>query len=480
MALDRLGRDVAVYGGADLMFRLAQFAALPVYAYHLSVADFGILALLTVSATLLGMLVNLGVSNAVQRFYYDAGTDPADRPLLVSSGLAQLLLTGAVVVGMSLLILLGLREDVAAAYCIAWPLVLIALLTVLPDQVAQYCLDTLRLQFAPLGFVLVASVKNLLGVLLGLWFLLGRDMGVAGLLLGPLLAAAAAAPLGLVLIRRDLVARIDPAVVRQVFHFGYPYVLAGAAYWVFGSMDRWMLIELADVEQVGLFSIAFKFAAVLTFLISAFGQAWSPVAYRMAAEEPRYREYFARILSLWFFALASLGLALALFAPEIMRLLTPSEYWPATPMLALAAAGVALYGTTLITAMGISLEKRTMLLSAAAWAAALVNLAVNFVLIPRFGGVGAAVATLLSYAVLTGAMLYWSQRLHPLPLEWGKLAFGGAVLALALVAAAAPAAEGMAGIALRLALLGAVAAAAVPAGLVSRSLLRQLRAQLAG
>lgn len=480
MALNRLGRDVAVYGGADLAFRLAQFVALPVYAYHLSVADFGILALLTVSATLLGMLVNLGVSNAVQRFYFDVGTVAAERPLLVSSGLAQLLLTGALVVGASFLTLHGLRDEIDAAYGIAWPLIAMALLTVLPDQVAQYCLDALRLQFAPVRFVAVAMVKNLLGVLLGLWFLLVEDMGVAGLLLGPLLAAAAAAPLGLVMIRRDLVARIDLAVVRRVFHFGYPYVLAGAAYWVFGSMDRWMLIELSDVEQVGLFSIAFKFATLLTFLITAFGQAWSPIAYKLAAEEPRYREYFARILSLWFLGLAWLGLALALFAPEIMRLLTPSAYWPATPMLAIAAAGVVLYGTTLVTAMGISLEKKTLLLSAAAWAAALVNLAVNLVLIPRFGGIGAAVATFLSYAVLTGAMLWWSQRLHPLPLEWGKLAFCAAIVALALLAAAGPPIEGAAGIALRLALLAAVALAAIPAGLLNRALLRQLRAQIAG
>lgn len=478
MALERLGRDVAVYGGADLLFRLAQFVALPIYAYHLSVADFGILALLTVSATLLGMLVNLGVSNAIQRFYFDPDTGEAERPLLVSSALAQLLLTGILIVGTSLLVLAAVSDEIESAYGIAWPLVLIALLTVLPEQIAQYCLDALRLQFAPLKFVAVALVKNLLGVLLGLWFLLGEGMGVAGLLLGPLLAAAGAAPLGLVMIRRDLVARIDPAAVRRVFHFGYPYVLAGAAYWVFGSMDRWMLIELADVEQVGLFSIAFKFATLLTFLIAAFGQAWSPIAYKMAAEEPRYREYFARILSLWFFALALVGLALALFAPEIMRLLTPRAYWPATPMLAIAAAGVVLYGTTLITAMGISLEKRTMLLSAAAWTAALANLAINLVLIPRFGGVGAAVATLLSYAVLTAMMLFWSQRLHPLPLEWGRLAFCGSIVGLSVAVAAVPPAQGTASIAVRLGLLALIAAAAVPAGLLNRALLRQLRAQL--
>ncbi|HWT11306.1 MAG TPA: oligosaccharide flippase family protein [Allosphingosinicella sp.] len=481
MAFKRFGRDVAVYGGTDLLFRLAQFIALPLYAFHLSIADFGVLALLTVSGTLLGMLLNLGVNNAVQRFYYDAGTRETERPLLVSTGLAQLLLSGTLVVGIALVVLYGLRDEIRAEYGIAWALVLITLLTVLPDQIAQYCLDAVRLQFAPLKFCAIAIVKNLLGVLLGLWFLLAWDMGVAGLLLGPLVSAALAAPLGLLMIRRDLVLRVDPAIVRRVFHFGYPYMLAGAAYWAFGSIDRWMLIELSDLEQLGLFSIAFKLTTALTFVIAAFAQAWSPIAYKMTAEEPRYRDYFSRILSTWFFALALLGLALGLFAPELLRLLTPPQYWGAAPMLAIGAAGIVLYGTTLITAMGVSLEKRTMLLSLSAWLAAVANLLINLFLIPRFGGVGAAVATFLSYVVLTGSLLYWSQKLHPLPLEHAKLAYCCGVVALILAAAGAVEMEvSAARIAVKVALLLAVVAGAFAVRLLSPALYRQLRLQLAG
>jgi O-antigen/teichoic acid export membrane protein len=69
--LRQLGRDVAIYGGADLLFKLVQFLVIPIYAHRLAVADFGILALLQVSAILLGAIVNLGVNYSVQRFYFD-------------------------------------------------------------------------------------------------------------------------------------------------------------------------------------------------------------------------------------------------------------------------------------------------------------------------------------------------------------------------------------------------------------------------
>jgi len=190
------------------------------------------------------------------------------------------------------------------------------------------------------------------------------------------------------------------------------------------------------VDEVGLFSVAFKIAAVLSFVMSAFGQAWSPYAYKTYSEDAAYRQFFSQILSLWLFLLSFLALGMGLFSRELLMLLTPEEYWGASPILALAVAGTALYGTTLVTSIGISLEKKTHLLSASAWLAALTNFALNLVLIPHFGGMGAACATLVSYTVLTGALLYWSQRHHPVPLEHGKLLYSCIVLALTISAAA--------------------------------------------
>ena len=478
--LKKLGKDVAIYGSADLLFRLTQFLVIPVYAHLLSVADFGILALLTVSATLLGMLLNLGVNNSVQRYYFDPGTPDSERPALVSTGLFQLCLTGLAVTAAAFLLLYNLRDGIQAAYRVEWLLVVLALLTVLPEQLAQYTLDAVRLQFQPLRFCAIAMVKNLFGVLLGLWFLLGWDMGIAGLLLGPLLAAVAAVPLGLLMIKGNLALRFDAAVARKVFHYGYPFVFAGAAYWVFGSMDRWMLAELSDVVQVGLFSMGFKLAGVLTFVISAFSQAWSPFAFRMHRDDPAYRENYSRILSAWFFLLALTALGIALFAPEAMMLLTPPEYWPAIPVVALGAAGLAVYGTTQVTVLGISLEKRTILLTYGAWIAAFANVLLNLFLIPRFGATGAALSTFLSYAVLTATFLFWSQRLHPIPLERGKLAYSGATVIVTAASVLLLGATGISAalIAAKLAFLAAAMAGAYWVGIVDRSHLAALRALL--
>jgi O-antigen/teichoic acid export membrane protein len=302
--------------------------------------------------------------------------------------------------------------------------VLIALLTVVPEQVLQYCLDTLRLHFAPGKFAVVSLLKNLLGVVIGLVLILKFGLGLEGLFLGGLIGATAAVPLALAMIRKDLTSSaFDFPTVRRLAIFGYPFIFGGLAYWVFSSADRWMLAELSTAAQVGLYAVAFKFATIILFLNAAFGQAWSPAAMKIRRDLPEYREVYARVLSVWYFLLVLVGTGVALFAAEVLRLLTPAEYWDAAPALAVLVMGAVLSGTTQITAIGISLEKKTKLFAVAAWVTAVVNVVANLVLIPRWGALGAAAATFLSYGLLTALYLGWSQKLHPIPLEKRNLGY---------------------------------------------------------
>lgn len=479
--LTKLGKDVAIYGGVDFLFRFTQLLAVPIYAFSLSLSEFGILSLLTVSATLLGMLIGLGVGNAVQRFYFDPDLGEHRRPALVSGGFVQLLVVGALVSLVALLILFPVSDQLDADLGISWPLILCAVAIALPEQLSQYLLDAVRLQFAPLRFCAISLVKNFGAVLVGLLLLIEFDMGVMGLLLGIVIAGWLAVPVGLLMIRRNLTLRLDSRLWGQLLRYGSPFVLAGAAYWVFGSVGNWMLGIYGTAADVGLFAIGMKFSVVMTFIISAFAQAWSPYALRMYGEDPDYREKWASVFSVWMFVLALASLGLALFAPELMRLLTPPEYWPAARVLAIGAVGLVFYGTVQMTSLGVMIAKRTILLNYAAWAAAVVAVVLNLLLIPRFGGVGAAVATLAAYVVLTSILLFWTQRLHPMPLEYGRLGYGLLLVVAALVGGSIAAGVEVGAVAFMakgLVLLAAIGGA-FAIGIVDRGLYRMLIPRLA-
>ena len=421
--LRQLGKDAAIYGSADFLFKLIAFAVFPVYAHVFSVADFGVMALVTVSAAVLAAVANTGLNNAVQRFYWDPATDEARQPVMVTTGLVLLTASCVLTVGVALTALHPLRGVIHSRYGIEWLIIVLASLTVISDQLLQYALDTTRLHFAPLKFALISFLKNLFGAGIGLVLILAYDAGLAGFFYGGLLGTALAVLPGLYWIRKDLVARFDLRLARELIGFGYPFIFAALAFWALGSLDRWMLAELADNVQVGLYSIAFKFATVILFLNGAFGQAWSPFAIKVRRDHADYRELFSRILSLWFFGLTVIGMGLALFSPELLKLLTPEEYWPAVPALVICVMSTVLLGTTQVTALGISLEGKTRLFAKAAWLTLLANICLNLALIPPLGAVGAAAATFVSNGLLAALYLRWSQQLHPIPLETRKLLY---------------------------------------------------------
>lgn len=428
----QLIQDTLTYGSADFIFKLIGFAALPIYTHLFSVEEFAIIAMLPVMMGLIGLAINLGVNNAVGRFYWDPETKDEHHALIVSSGIYQLLTVGFVVIFIIYFALTPIQGLLFTRYGIEWNLLVLALLTILPDQILQYALDTIRLHFTPVRFMILSFMKNIMGVALGLFLIVSLDTGLYGFFGGALLASVLAVPLALWFIRKELVWQFDKEVAHKIFRFGYPFVFAGLAYWIFGSMDRWMLAELSNTAEVGLYSIAFKFAAVVTFVNGAFSQAWSPYAVKLMRDNENYRQIYSNIFSVWFFILATLGFIITLFSSELLMLLTPKEYWPAAPTMGVVAMGVVLFGTTQVTALGISLEKKTHLLTHGAWLTALVNFLLNLALIPMYGAIGAALATLISYAVLTSFFLYWTQKLHPLPLESRKLVYSSCIILVGL------------------------------------------------
>lgn len=423
MVLRHLARDSAIYGGTDFVSKLIAFLAFPLIAVALSPLAFGALELMFTATALLGMLANCGLNNALQRFYWDTQTEAAQRPVLVSSGLAALsflLLVALAVGGVALLGYSHWTQDQSRPF--GWTGLLAGLVLMAAGQLVQYLLDVTRLHMAPWRFVCIALVSRVLTAVAGVTTVVWLGWGLDGLVAAQALVMVAAVPLALYAVRTDLTPRIDVVAARKLLQFGHPFIYAGLAFWLFGSMDRWLLASLSDVGEVGVYSVAHRFASVILFVSMAFGQAWSPVAIKIRTDHPQnYRALYVDVLLALLGAMLLLGGGVALFSPEIMAWLMPAEYHGAALALSALALGLILQSTMQVTGIGISIENKTHLFARLSWIAAALNLFLNLLMIPSLGALGAAVATALSYLFLTATYLYYTQHLHPLPVPWRKL-----------------------------------------------------------
>jgi O-antigen/teichoic acid export membrane protein len=429
MLLRYLMKDSAIYGGADFFAKLVAFLTFPLIAAALSPQAFGAFELIVTTTALLGMIANCGLNNALQRFYWDEETPEPLRPMLVSTGFAALL-------GLTLAAFLLSGVVVAAGY--GWlkdwilPATAIglgaALVLMVANQLNQYLLDVIRLHMAPWRFLVISVFARVLTAFAGLGAVVVLGLGIDGLLLAQLCVALLTIPFAITLVRKDVTLQLSRDAGVKLIEFGYPFIYAGIAFWLFSSMDRWMLAAMTSVEEVGIYSVAGRFSLLVMFLSTAFGLAWSPWAMKIRLEQPDgYRAVYAGVLIALASAILVVGGGLALFSRELMSFL-PDGYAGAAMPLAVLSLGLVMQTTQQVTAVGISLEKKTYLFARLSWAAAVINFFMNLLLIPVMGVLGAALATAAAYFFLTSGYLYFTQKLHPLPISWPRLSIWLALL----------------------------------------------------
>ncbi|MFR9061031.1 lipopolysaccharide biosynthesis protein [Eubacterium callanderi] len=179
---------------------------------------------------------------------------------------------------------------------------------------------------------------------------------------------------------------------------GLPIILHLLSGLVLGQSDRVMLQSMSGNYEAGIYSFAYTIASVLSLLWSATNNAWVPWYFdNTKAQNTKGINQLAKKYILLF----SLGTcAIMLMTPEVMKILGPEEYWSAGRVIAMVVFGI--YFNFLYT-FAVNYEfycQNTRWIAVGSICAAAVNVGLNLLLIPQFGGVGAAIATLISYFAL--------------------------------------------------------------------------------
>jgi O-antigen/teichoic acid export membrane protein len=458
-ALKRLTGESVIYGIGQVGGRAVQILLVPVLTRALTPGAYGVSELVIAYLQTALLVLVLGMDSALARFFYQEPDRPA-RIRMVSTSLAFRLATG---IGAAILLaaLAGPLAGQLMGSAVYRKYLLIGAAIMPFTLVILLANDVLRITFQPIKFVALNITWSATVAGLSLWLVLGRGLGVAGVLYGKLGGDALCALLGLVLIRHNLGPRLSRGVLSRMLRFGLPLVPASFAYGALASIDRFFLQRTRTLEEVAVYSVAIKFFAVVTMGVSAFQLAYLPFAYARA-QAPDATRLYARVLALYAGA-ASLGaLLISLFAPELIALLVPPAYAAAAlPAAWLAFAAVA-QGGYQVVGLGINLALRTPLVAWIAAGTSVAAVAANLALTPRFGPPGAAAATWIAHATAVALTYTIAQRVYPAPYRGIRVAaLFVAALGLGLFAQrTAP--PGMLGLAIKF------AAIAVFAGLVWR------------
>jgi O-antigen/teichoic acid export membrane protein len=417
--LGRLAKHSAIYGMGAVVSRLIGVFLLPVVTRYLPRSEFGAVDTLIALSVVLVIVLRAGISMAFFRYYFDA-EDEAGRTTVVRTSFWYTM--GAATFGLAVGAILApqISEWLFSTHAHAG-LVRAAFVLVWAQMNYEQLTSLFRVEERSVAYV-AATLANVL-ITVGATILLVAvwHQGGVGVIVGNFTGTLAVYFVLLGYRRFQLGLEFDRRLFRKMQHFGLPLVPSGLALWAINFADRFFLLKLTNVSEVGLYSVGVRIVTAILLLNVALRMAWPAFAYSIK-EDSAAKGTYAFVLTYVLFASCWVALGLSLLAPWLVRLLTTPTYYGGARVVPLLAFGATAFLAFNVMAIGIGRAKKTQFNWVVTGLAAVVTVVLNLILIPPYGMMGAAASTLVAYTVMFVGMTIRAQQVFPVPYQWRRIA----------------------------------------------------------
>jgi O-antigen/teichoic acid export membrane protein len=401
-----------IYGIGQLLGRLTSIVMLPVHTRYLTPADYGTIAILDLTSSLLGILIAGGMAPALVRYHQDSATAHAESAvwwtgLTVVAGLTAVIILPALLFRQGLANLtLGPQEPSGAFF---FGLVLWTLWFSVLSQIATAYFRLRMWSWLNVGLALVSLFFN---VALNLYLLVARGWGITGILVGNLVTLVIFSILRLAIVSRSSGPfRFEFPLARKLLRFGTPIVATLLLATVMHQADRYLLRRFVDLDTVGVYSLAYQMGqGINSLFLIPFSAVWSVTMYDIAKQADA-REAFARIFEYFVYGVLLLMLGVSLFVGPLLKVVATDAYAGAAALLPIVCLSLVFFSADEHFRVPALLAKRTLSLVPANALGAAANVLLNLLLIPIYGVVAAAWVSVATYAIFAGVNLLQARRI---------------------------------------------------------------------
>lgn len=422
--IKRLSLQSIVYGIGHFLVRGAQFIVIPIYTNYLNPAEYGAASVVISWIGCFNVIYLLGMDVAFLRFFI-VEKEPGQKRLIFSTCFLLLLIVGSlfsVIIshfspGFSELMFKSPNNALFVRYS-AWILWLDALST-LPFLI-------LRAEERAKMFVWLKLLGVIVNLIMNVIYIVFLKKGAEGIFLSFIWSSVISLILVTPYIRKTFLLTFNVNMLKEILNFGLPYILPGLSIWALDLIDRQQIEWYLGAEPTGIYSANYKFGMVMALFVAAFRFAWHPF-FLSIREQSNAKQIYSRVLTYfvglsgWFYLLMSFFVQDIAMIQWNGKYLLGKEYWSGLPTIPLIMLGYVFYGVHVNCIVSIYLTKKSIYLPLVTVPAALLNIIMNIVLIPRYGIMAAAFNTAVAYFVMAAAQYRLTQWIYPIPYELGRI-----------------------------------------------------------
>lgn len=412
--LKKLFKDTAVYGIGKSFQKFIGIFLLPLYASVLTPEDFGVLDTIGVSSFFLIAILNLGLDSASGRFFFSAKTEEEKGKILFTTLVIRLitLIPTLILACFSSQISSLIFNDSSYKWLVLVSILMVPINIMYSDQE-----NIFRYYFESYKYNLITLSKVIFSAASGLFLVIYLKYGAFGAILSSFISSLLSFLITFYFLnKKRYVFYFSWEWAKKIINYGLPLIGATAAIWFYSSSDRYIILYFHNLTEVGIFSISSKIVQVLAMLNIAIQMSFGPHMVNNYEQDKsinklQSKTFMSKSWHVFLYVSVTMIVVLSIFCPNIIVFILNEGYLTASLAVPFLGFSKILSQSIQMATPGILLKNKTKYFGIVLPICAVLNIIMNFILIPMFGFAGAAFSTFLIHVLQFSILFFISQKL---------------------------------------------------------------------
>lgn len=423
MAVSRdkyLIKNTAILTIGSLGSKFITFFLIPLYTNSLSTTQYGIVDLIVTINTVLAPIVTVNIGEAVMRFALDVD---ADRNQI--SCIGQRFYIASIFISILLIPFFKIVPSLSN-YAIYTSLYIIAF------SASQLFLCDLRGKEMLLHYSIGSILETLLICVFNILFLVVLKMGIKGYLIAYILAFTVTAIYAYIVGKgyyAFLVKKIDKNLLKEMVKFSLVLIPNTFMWWIINSSDRIMVSSFLGASSNGIYAISYKLPTLVSSFTLIFNRAWSYSAIKEegAADE---KEFNNKIYSYLISIVMIIGIGIIVICKPFLSIYVSKEFYSAWKYMPFLTIGFVFLTLADFISTTFTVHKDSYGFLFSGTLGAVLNIVLNYFLIPKVQIYGAAIATCISYIAVFIFRIIYSRKYIKYDILNAEFLFGTILLVI--------------------------------------------------
>jgi len=406
-----------IYTLGRVLPQVVSFILLPVYTFYISTKDYGIINSMQVLSAIIVLFFTCALDRGVLRMYYDF-----DSSLIKKTYLGTISISIFIISTVFLIIFFLFSDKLNLIYSSIdfYPFYSYTLISCYLEVFSLIPLIYLQIHNRPLIYISLNLFKFIIGVSLTLYFIIFLNAGAIGMIKALFFSNLIVTPVYLYFAFKSFSFKLDFKMLLDTFKFTLPILPTLLAAWVLNISDRIFVEKYFNMTDVGIYSLGSKISGSVLILFGAFSIAYSPYFFEKAKKQLNNKDLFIFNKQICIFFLF-LTFSLFFLSKEIIKIFFNANYYESVNVIQILSLHTILSVFLGVLNLMYYQSKATLPLLYIFIVGAVVNIVLNFVLIPELSFIGASYSTVLSFLVMFLIQFKFAKNYYFIPFDWKNI-----------------------------------------------------------